>query len=128
MNRAELVEQIAKATNAPKAQADAFLRAFIDITEKSVKKGDSVAIVGFGTFAQTKKKARVARNPRTGEAIKVPAKKAPVFKAGKAFKDIVNGKAVEKAPAKAPAKTDKKTAKPAKADKKPAKPAKGKKK
>lgn len=119
MNRAELVEAIIKASNVEKKQVDAVLRAFVDVTEKTVKKGENVTIVGFGVFSQSKRKARTAHNPRTGEAIKVAAKKAPTFKAGKQFKDIVNGKA---APAKAekPAKTAKKAA-PAKAAAKPAK-------
>jgi DNA-binding protein HU-beta len=107
MNRAELLEAIEKTSGVSGKVADSVLRAFIDVTEKAVKKGDSVTLVGFGTFSQTKRKARTARNPRTGESIKVAAKKAPVFKAGKSFKDIVNGKA---APEK---KADKKVAKPA---------------
>jgi len=129
MNRAELVEAIIKASGVEKKQVDAVLRAFVDVTEKTVKKGDNVTIVGFGVFSQSKRKARTAHNPRTGEAIKVAAKKAPTFKAGKQFKDIVNGKAAPakaEKPAKAvkktaPAKTVKSAAKPAKATKAPAK-------
>jgi nucleoid DNA-binding protein len=77
MNRAELIEEVAKAT-CTKKEADAAL-----------KKGDSVTLVGFGTFSVSKRKARKGRNPQTGEAIKIAAKKVPVFKAGKGLKDAV---------------------------------------
>ena len=128
MNRAELLEAIEKTSGVSRKDADSVLRAFIDVTEKAVKKGDSVTLVGFGTFSQTKRKARTARNPRTGESIKVAAKKAPVFKAGKSFKDIVSGKAApekkaDKKVAKPAAKAVKTAAKAVKTAEKPAKPA-----
>lgn len=91
MNRAELVDVIAKSTGVSKKDTDAVLKAFVESVEKTVKKGDAVQLVGFGTFSQVKRKARTGRNPSTGENIKIAAKKAPVFKPGKAFKDFVNG-------------------------------------
>ena len=118
MNRAELIEAMVKDTNVEKKVVDAVLRSFVDITEKTVKKGDAVTLVGFGTFSLTKRKARKGRNPKTGETIKIAAKKAPVFKAGKAFKDVVNG--VKKEEKAAPAKA----AKAPKAEKKAKKSAK----
>ncbi len=91
MNRAELVEAIVKETGVSKKDTEAVLKSFMNVTEKSVKKGNPVQLIGFGTFSQAKRKARKGKNPKTGEAIKIPARKVPVFKAGKAFKDLVNG-------------------------------------
>ncbi len=91
MNRTELIDAIVKSTGVSKKDSEAVLKAFIETTEKAVKKGDSVALVGFGTFSQAKRKARTGLNPKTGEKIKIAARKVPVFKAGKAFKDAVNG-------------------------------------
>ncbi len=91
MNRTELVEAIAKEAGISKKDADAALKAFVDVTIKAVKKADKVQLVGFGTFEQTKRSARTARNPQTGETIKIKASKAPKFKAGKTFKDAVSG-------------------------------------
>lgn len=108
MNRVELLESVVKETGVSKKDADAVLRSLIDNTIKAVKKGDSVQLVGFGTFAQAKRKARVAKNPQTGETIKIAAKKVPTFKAGKAFKDTVNGVKADKAPAKDAKKSKKK--------------------
>lgn len=106
MNRAELIDAIVKTTGVSKKDTDAVLRAFVDATEKSVKKGEDVVIIGFGTFSQRKRAARKGRNPQTGETVKIAAKKAPVFKPGKAFKDVVNGvkKEEKAAPAKKPGK------------------------
>ena len=81
MNKAELVAEIAKATSTKK-EAEAALDAGIAAITKALKKGDSVTLVGFGTFSVSKRKARKGRNPRTGETIKIAAKKVPVFKAG----------------------------------------------
>lgn len=91
MNRAELVDAIVKSTGVSKKDTEAVLKAFVDTTQKTVKKGDALTLVGFGTFAQSKRKARTGRNPQTGENIKIAAKKVPTFKAGKSFKDFVNG-------------------------------------
>jgi nucleoid DNA-binding protein len=88
MNKADLIGEVAKVT-CSKKEADEALSATIAAIKKALKKGDSVTLVGFGTFSVSKRKARKGRNPQTGEAIKIPAKKVPVFKAGKNFKDAV---------------------------------------
>ena len=88
MNRAELVEEVAKVTSTKK-EADAAISAALAAIQKALKKGDSVTLVGFGTFSVSKRKARKGRNPQTGVAIKIAAKKVPVFKAGKGLKDAV---------------------------------------
>ncbi|MCR4641927.1 MAG: HU family DNA-binding protein [Lachnospiraceae bacterium] len=94
MNKAELVEAMAKSAKIEKKAAEAGLNAFIEVVKKELanKKGDrKVQLVGFGTFEVSERKARTGRNPSTGETIKIKATKAPKFKAGKAFKDAVNG-------------------------------------
>ena len=94
MNKAELVEAMVKKTGLSKKDAEAGLNAFVDVVKKELanKKGDrKVQLVGFGTFEVAERKARSGRNPSTGETIKIKASKAPRFKAGKAFKDAVNG-------------------------------------
>ncbi len=88
MNRAELIEEVAKAT-CTKKEADEAVSATLSAIKKALKKGESVTLVGFGTFSVSKRKARKGRNPQTGEAIKIAAKKVPVFKAGKGLKDAV---------------------------------------
>lgn len=88
MNKADLIEEIAKVTSTKK-EAEAALDTFTTAVTKALKKGDTVTLVGFGTFAVSKRKARKGRNPQTGEVIKIAAKKVPVFKAGKGFKDSV---------------------------------------
>jgi DNA-binding protein HU-beta len=92
MNKAELVEAIANATDSSKASVDEMLNATIATVIKAVTKGDTVQLVGFGTFGSGKRAARVGRNPRTGEAIKIAAARTVKFTAGKAFKDAVNKK------------------------------------
>ena len=96
MNRLELIEAIVKETGVTKKQADAMLKAYTETVIKAVKKGDRVQLVGFGTFEQRKRAARKAKNPKTGETIKVPASKVPAFKPGKSFKDAVNTKRAKK--------------------------------
>ena len=88
MNKAELIEEIAKVT-CSKKEAELALSATLATIQKALKKGDTVTLVGFGTFGVSKRKARKGRNPQTGEAIKIKAKKVPVFKAGKGLKDAV---------------------------------------
>ncbi len=83
MNKAELVAQLAEEAGITKTQANAALDAFVDNVTKTLKKGDKVTLVGFGTFSVSKRQARVGRNPQTGEAIKIKAKKVARFKAGK---------------------------------------------
>jgi DNA-binding protein HU-beta len=86
MNRAELIEEVAKVTSTKK-EADESISAMLAAIKKALKKGESVTLVGFGTFSVSKRKARKGRNPQTGEVIKIAAKKVPVFKAGKGLKD-----------------------------------------
>lgn len=90
MNKSELTEAIASASDLSKADAERALNAFIDATTNALKRGQQVSLVGFGTFSVRDRSARTGRNPRTGEAIHIPAAKAPGFKAGKALKDAVN--------------------------------------
>ncbi len=90
MNKGELVAAVAKKAGTTKIAANDILDAFADIVKNTVKKGDKVAWVGFGTFSLTKRKATEGRNPRTGAALKIPASKQPKFHAGKAFKAAVN--------------------------------------
>ncbi len=89
MNKAQLVEKIAHATDSTKAQTERMLDATVDIIRKSVKKGDEVKLVGFGTFTKTKRKARTGRNPQTGKAIKIPAAWYPKFRPGSEFKSML---------------------------------------
>jgi DNA-binding protein HU-beta len=83
MNKAELVAQVSEETGITKTQANAALDSFIDAVTKTLKKGDKVTLVGFGTFSVSKRQARTGRNPQTGETIKIKAKKVARFKAGK---------------------------------------------
>lgn len=88
MNKADLVDAVAKYT-CTKAEAAGAVDAFLDAVKKSLKKGDTVNLVGFGTFAVRKRKARVGRNPQTGKAITIAARKVPVFRPGKELKTMV---------------------------------------
>ena len=90
MNKSEMVEAIAKQADLPKTKAEAALKAFIETTKKTLKKGGEDQIIGFGTFSVAKRSARTGRNPQTGEAIKIKASKLPKFKPGKGLKDAVN--------------------------------------
>ncbi|MCQ2081418.1 MAG: HU family DNA-binding protein [Lachnospiraceae bacterium] len=90
MNKTELVEAIAKQAGLSKKDSEAALKAFIETVQKTLKKGDKVQLVGFGTFEVAKRSAREGRNPQTGATMKIKASKAPKFKAGKAFKDLLN--------------------------------------
>ena len=92
MNKSELIAAIAAKTGETKKDAEATLNAFIDVVTESLVKGDKVQLVGFGSFEVRKRAARKGRNPQTKEEIKIPASKAPVFKAGKALKELVNKK------------------------------------
>ncbi len=89
MNKAQLIEKIATQTKMPKAQCENIVDCFITNVKKTVKKGDDVKLVGFGTFTKAKRKARMGRNPQTGKAIKIPAAWAPKFRAGAEFKHLV---------------------------------------
>ncbi|PKN36847.1 MAG: DNA-binding protein HU [Deltaproteobacteria bacterium HGW-Deltaproteobacteria-2] len=88
MNKAQLIDEVAKVT-CTKKEAEQALDATFAAIQKALKKGATVTLVGFGTFRVSKRKARTGRNPQTGAAIKIAAKKVPVFKAGKGLKDAV---------------------------------------
>ena len=90
MNKTELVAAMAEQTQLSKKDAEAALKAFIDVVSEEMKKGEKVQLVGFGTFEVSERPAREGRNPRTGETMVIEASKTPKFKAGKALKDLVN--------------------------------------
>ncbi|MDD3220135.1 MAG: HU family DNA-binding protein [Lachnospiraceae bacterium] len=92
MNKTELVAAIATETGISKKDAEAAVKAFIDVVSDELKKGEKVQLVGFGTFEVSERAAREGRNPQTGETMTIAASKAPKFKAGKALKDLVNQK------------------------------------
>ena len=87
MNKADLVSMIAAKSNLTKKDSESALNAFVETVQTALKKGEKIQLVGFGTFEVRKRAARSGINPRTKETIKIPASKAPVFKAGKALKD-----------------------------------------
>ena len=89
MNKGDLINEVAKVVSTKK-EAQAAVDCVITSITKALKKKDAVTLVGFGTFKVDKRKARTGRNPQTGEAIKIKAKKVPKFVAGKALKDAVN--------------------------------------
>lgn len=91
MNRKELIEALAAKTESTKADAERSVSAMIEIISGTLKKGDSLTLVGFGTFEVRKRAARTGRNPKTGEALKIKAAKVPAFKAGATLKAAVNG-------------------------------------
>ncbi|MBR0130637.1 MAG: HU family DNA-binding protein [Firmicutes bacterium] len=91
MNKAELVAKIAESTNQKKKVTEEIVNAFIEAVEEELANKGKVQLVGFGTFEVRERKARTGRNPqKKGEVVEIPASNAPVFKAGKAFKDAVN--------------------------------------
>ena len=92
MNKSELVEALAKKTGATKKATEETLNAFVEVVEATLKKGEKVQLVGFGSFEARKRAARMGRNPQTGKELKIPARTVPAFSAGKKFKTVVNGK------------------------------------
>ena len=90
MNKADLIEAVAKSADISKASAEKALDGALNAIKATLKKGSNVTLVGFGTFRVGKRAARVGRNPRTGEAIKIKAARVPKFSAGKALKSAVN--------------------------------------
>ncbi len=91
MNRTELIDALAAKTGSSKADAGRNITALIEVITATLKKGDNVSLVGFGTFEVRKREARNGRNPSTGAPLKIKASKAPAFKAGAALKAAVNG-------------------------------------
>lgn len=92
MNKTELVAAIANETGLTKKDSEAAVKAFIDVVSEELKKGNKVQLVGFGTFDISQRAAREGRNPQTGDSMEIQASRTPKFKAGKALKDLVNGK------------------------------------
>ena len=90
MKKTELIAAVAEQTGLSKKDAEKTLNATIDTIIKAVAEGDKIQLTGFGTFEQRQRNARTGVDPRTGNSIEIPASKVPAFKAGKAFKDIVN--------------------------------------
>lgn len=90
MNKQDLVSAVADSAELSKADAGRAVDALIEVVKKGLKKGDTITLVGFGTFSVRKRAARQGRNPQTGATIKIKASKNPAFKAGKALKDAVN--------------------------------------
>ncbi|MBQ1890697.1 HU family DNA-binding protein [Selenomonas caprae] len=91
MNKTELVASVAEKTGLTKKDAEKAVNALFDSVQDALTAGDKVQMIGFGTFEVKERAARKGRNPRTGQDIEIPASKNPVFKAGKALKDAVNG-------------------------------------
>ena len=90
MIKTELVAAMAEQTNLSKKDAEAALKAFIEVVSEELKKGEKVQLVGFGTFEVSERAAREGRNPQTGETMEIKASKTPKFTAGKAIKDMMN--------------------------------------
>lgn len=90
MNKSELIAEVAAKAEITKKDADAAVNAVINSITDALKSGEKVQIVGFGTFEVRERSARIGRDPRTNKELKIPASKAPAFKAGKALKDTVN--------------------------------------
>ena len=91
MNKSDLIAAVAAKTGDTKKNAEASINALIDVIAESLKDGEKIQVVGFGSFEVRERAERKGRNPQTGKEMKIAAKKAPVFKAGKALKDSVNG-------------------------------------
>lgn len=89
MNKAQLVEKLAKKMSLPKCQTECFLDATLDLIQNTVSSGEEIKIVGFGTFSRLLRKERKGRNPKTGEVVKIPGAKIPRFKPGKDFRQLV---------------------------------------
>ncbi len=92
MNKQELLSAISEKSGLTKKDSEAALAAFIETVQESLKKGDKVQLIGFGSFEVRERAARSGKNPLTGEPMNIPAAKVPAFKAGRALKDLVNNK------------------------------------
>ena len=90
MTKQEMIDKIAAKTGETKKATDETVKAFVEVVTEALAEGDKVQLVGFGTFEVRERAARTGKNPQTGEALEIPASKAPAFKAGKALKDAVN--------------------------------------
>lgn len=92
MNKAQLIEKIAAKAKTTKCDAEKILDSTLDVIRSSIKKGDDVKLVGFGTFSKAKRNARTCKNPKTGESIKIPASWTPKFRPGNDFKNYLKKK------------------------------------
>ncbi len=92
MNKSQLVSALAEKVETTKKEAEAFLKAYEEVVKEQVNNGEKVQIIGFGTFERSERKEREGINPKTKEKMKIPASKGVKFKAGKAFKDLLNNK------------------------------------
>ena len=90
MNKTELIAAIAEKTELSRKDAEKALKAFTEVVEEELKKGEKIQLVGFGTFEVSERAAREGRNPQTGDTMQIAASKSPKFKAGKALKDAIN--------------------------------------
>jgi len=90
MNKSELIQAVAEAADIPKSTAAKAVDAMVESIKKKLSEGDTITLIGFGTFTVRERAARTGRNPRTGDPINIKAAKVPVFKPGKALKDAVN--------------------------------------
>ena len=90
MNKAEMIEQVARAAEISRSAAERAVDAMVGAVKSSLKKGNMVTLVGFGTFYVTQRAARTGRNPKTGEVLRISAARVPKFRAGKALKDALN--------------------------------------
>lgn len=90
MTKADLVEEVAKAIEVPKKDSEVIVKSIFESITKALHRGEKVELRGFGSFRLRERKARVGRNPKTGETVDVPAKKVPYFKAGKELKELIN--------------------------------------
>jgi len=95
MNKTELIAKVAEQANMTKKDTERFVNAFIDVVENALAEGDTVSILGFGTFLSRERPAREGRNPRTGEAIQIPASRVPVFRPGRGLRGSVTGEEKE---------------------------------
>ncbi|HHX11082.1 MAG TPA: HU family DNA-binding protein [Firmicutes bacterium] len=91
MNKTELIGAVAQKSGLTKKDTEKVINSFVDVVQETLAKGDTVAILGFGTFLAKERPAREGRNPRTGEPIQIPAGKVPVFRPGKGLRDAVKG-------------------------------------
>lgn len=91
MNKSELIGRIAEVANMTKKDTERFLNAFVEVVQQTLAQGDSVSILGFGTFLARERSAREGRNPRTGDPITIPASRIPVFRPGRGLRESVSG-------------------------------------
>jgi DNA-binding protein HU-beta len=127
MNRADLISNISELTGQTKTEVGTTITAIIHSIAGAMSKGDKVTLVGFGTFERRNRQARTGRNPRTLAPLRIPSSKVPAFRAGQELKDVIDGRARQKAWAHETSKAGPKAAAKKAAPKKPAKSAKSKK-